>query len=229
MLPNKIAFVLEVARHHLHNLLFLTDAADPNFTRATGCERSALYQILNYVYPPLFTKQSEHSPAVSRLRVYPGLWLEVLETSSDLQIGQALIRSFALDDNGSLPGSIDDMFGVRNRGISNDLELRSVRPSHHHVTTTLWAIECIISNPYGVEINNLRRTFLHDPCPEPGASSSQPLFPMDGCLIGQLDSRSTARSCGSTKVGRRSCVNKAEPLRRSKRCNPDPCEKKYHQ
>jgi hypothetical protein len=80
--------------------------------------------------------------------MYPGLWLEVLEASSDLQIGQAFVRSFALDDDGSLPGRIDDKFGVRNRGISNDVEFRSVGPAYHHVTTTLWTIVRIINNPY---------------------------------------------------------------------------------
>lgn len=148
MLPNNIAFVLEVARHRLNNPLFLTDATDPNFTGATGCKGLVLYPNSVYVYAPLFTEQPEHSPAISRLWMYPGLWLEVFETSSDLQIGQALIRSFALDDDGSLPGRIDDEFGVRNRGVSNDVELRSVRPAYHHVTTTLWTMGCIINNPY---------------------------------------------------------------------------------
>lgn len=148
MLPNNIAFVLEVARNRLNNPLFLTDATDPNFTRATGSQGLVLYLSSTYVYAPLFTEQPEHSPAVSRLWMYPRLWLEVFETSSDLQIGQPLIRSFALNDDGSLPGRIDDKFGVRNRGVSNDVELRSVRPAHHHVTATLWTMECIINNPY---------------------------------------------------------------------------------
>src|SRR5258706_3195670 len=107
MLPNNIAFVLEVARHRLNNPLFLSDATNPNFTGATGCESLAVYPSSTYVYSPLFTEQPEHSPAVSRLRMYPGLWLEVFETNSDLQIGQALIRPFALDYHGSLPGRID--------------------------------------------------------------------------------------------------------------------------
>lgn len=110
---------------------------------------SGAYPSSTNVYSPLFTEQPEHSPAVSRLRMYPGLRLEVFETSSDLQIGQALIRSFALDDDVSLPGRVDDEFGVRNRGVSNDVELRSVRPTHHHVTTTLWTMEYMINDPYG--------------------------------------------------------------------------------
>jgi len=120
MLQNETVLVLEVARHCLDNSLFLADAADPNFTRAA-----------------LFTQQPENSPPVFRSRLHPSLWLEVLETSSDLQISQTLIRPFTLENDGSLPGRIDDKIGLWNRGISNDVEFCSVRPAHHHVTTAL--------------------------------------------------------------------------------------------